>query len=160
MQVRLQLQQGAARAGGDVYYHSMLHGLQRVAREEGAYWLWRPGVEATWLRAFSSTGLRIGLYNSVKNNIQALVSPGHDENMPIPLAVKVLSGVNSLEPSGPRGSGRPMPLALGIPRRTARCHAARPDEEATPACSLAAGLTPACAPPPSVALCQPGPRAH
>jgi len=65
MQVRLQLQQGAARAGGDVYYHSMLHGLQRVAREEGAYWLWRPGVEATWLRAFSSTDLRIGLYDSV-----------------------------------------------------------------------------------------------
>ena len=28
------------------------------------------GVEATWLRAFSSTGLRIGLYNSVKNQIQ------------------------------------------------------------------------------------------
>lgn len=113
MQVRLQLQQGAALAGGDVYYHSMLHGLQRVTREEGVYWLWRPGVEATWLRAFSSTGLRIGLYNSVKNNIQALVSPGHDESKPIPLAVKVLSGAFSPEPSGPRCSGRPMLLALG-----------------------------------------------
>lgn len=93
IQVRLQLQNGTGTAGNNVYYHSMLHGLQRVAREEGILWLWRPGVEATWLRAFSSTGLRIGLYNSVKNNIQAIVSPGHEESKPIPLAVKVLSGV-------------------------------------------------------------------
>lgn len=92
IQVRLQLQNGTGTASGNVYYHSMLHGLQRVAREEGILWLWRPGVEATWLRAFSSTGLRIGLYNSVKNKIQAIVSPGHEESKPIPLAVKVLSG--------------------------------------------------------------------
>ena len=50
------------------------------------------GLEATWLRAFSSTGLRIGLYNTVKNNIQALISPSHDTSQPISLPVKVLSG--------------------------------------------------------------------
>ena len=91
--MRLQLQKGAVNASsGDVYYQSMLHGLRRVSREEGVYWLWRPGVEPTWLRAFSSTGLRIGLYNSVKNSIQATVSPGHDDRDTIPLSVKILAG--------------------------------------------------------------------
>ena len=44
-QVRLQVQQGAKLNGGDLYYTSMLHGLRRVSREEGVFWLWRPGVE-------------------------------------------------------------------------------------------------------------------
>ncbi len=94
-QVRLQLQNSAhykSMLGGDVYYMSMLHGLRRVSQEEGVFWLWRPGVEATWMRAFSSTGLRIGLYNTVKNNIQEWVGFKAKDGEPIPLQVKVLSG--------------------------------------------------------------------
>ena len=34
----------------------------RIASEEGLVGLWSPGLVATWLRAFTQTGLRLGLY--------------------------------------------------------------------------------------------------
>ncbi|CAJ1368529.1 unnamed protein product [Effrenium voratum] len=47
-------------------YHGLLPSLRRVLAEEGLLGLWAPGLVATWLRAFSQTGLRIGLYPRIK----------------------------------------------------------------------------------------------
>ena len=37
-------------------------GLARIISEEGLLRLWTPGLVATWLRALTQTGLRVGLY--------------------------------------------------------------------------------------------------
>ena len=39
---------------------------QAVHRAGGLYLLWTPGLQATWLRAFGVTGVRVGLYPSVR----------------------------------------------------------------------------------------------
>lgn len=37
-------------------------GFLRIFSEEGLLHLWAPGLVATWLRAMTQTGLRVGLY--------------------------------------------------------------------------------------------------
>ena len=40
-----------------------------IWRHGGIQLLWTPGLQATWLRSFGVTGLRVGLYPSVRNSI-------------------------------------------------------------------------------------------
>ena len=43
-------------------------GAARAVHNTGGLWLlWTPGLQATWLRAFSVTGLRVGLYPTVRD---------------------------------------------------------------------------------------------
>jgi len=47
-------------------YTTMLQAAARIVEEEGALGIWLPGLPATWLRAGAYTGLRVGLYPTVK----------------------------------------------------------------------------------------------
>lgn len=48
--------------------------------------LWSPGLQATWVRAFGFTGLRVGLYPTVRNIVSG------DSDGPPSLAAKVTAG--------------------------------------------------------------------
>jgi len=60
----------------------------RILAEDGLARLWTPGLVATWLRAFSQTGLRLGLYPKVK---QAYARTGIGDG----LAAKIASGATT-----------------------------------------------------------------
>ncbi|CAL1131349.1 unnamed protein product [Cladocopium goreaui] len=47
-------------------YRSFGQCLARIISEEGLLRLWTPGLVATWLRALTQTGLRVGLYPRIK----------------------------------------------------------------------------------------------
>eukprot|EP00913_Durusdinium_trenchii_P009515 g8943.t1 len=49
-----------------VLYKSFGQSLRQIFHEEGLVGLWTPGLVATWMRAFTQTGLRVGLYPRVK----------------------------------------------------------------------------------------------
>ena len=70
--VKVRMQADSAR-GGTLLYDSFVHGVQRIAREEGVLALWKHGLAASVLREMSYSSLRMGLYPSVK----AIVTPKH-----------------------------------------------------------------------------------
>lgn len=51
-------------------YQSLWQCGGRILAEEGVLGLWQTGLVATWMRGFSQTGLRIGLYPTVKRFYQ------------------------------------------------------------------------------------------
>lgn len=48
-------------------HESLIGAARSVHTSGGVYLLWTPGLQATWLRAFSVTGLRVGLYPTVRD---------------------------------------------------------------------------------------------
>ena len=89
-QVRLQLegQRGRPQMGSQLYTGFLQCG-RRVFAEEGLAGLWLPGLAATWARAYASTGVRIGLYPTVKRMLGA--SDGN-ASLPRQLAAGALTG--------------------------------------------------------------------
>jgi hypothetical protein len=70
IKVRLQLegQRGGAAAP---MYTSFLQTGKKIAAEDGVLMLWKPGLVATWMRAMGYTGLRVGMYGTVKSAVSA-----------------------------------------------------------------------------------------
>ncbi|CAE7819915.1 Ucp2 [Symbiodinium sp. CCMP2592] len=81
--VRLQVDSGGT------LYRGFRQSAVRIFREEGVLGLWLPGLVATWMRAFTQTGLRLGLYPSIKRLYQR-AGLGNDT-----LAVKICSGATT-----------------------------------------------------------------
>ncbi|CAE7244425.1 PUMP1 [Symbiodinium natans] len=72
-----------------VLYRDLRQCALRIFQEEGLLGLWLPGLVATWMRAFTQTGLRLGLYPSIKRLYQS-AGLGDDN-----LAVKICSGATT-----------------------------------------------------------------
>jgi len=82
VKVRLQLQSTG-------YYPGLVGGLRRAAAEEGVFrGLWWPGLYATWIRAFTTVGFRIGMYPTMKRQLWTRAEEP-------PLRIKILSGMLS-----------------------------------------------------------------
>lgn len=62
LKVRIQLQQHGA-------VESLPEAAAAVWRHGGVWLLWTPGLQATWARSFCVTGLRVGLYPTVRRAI-------------------------------------------------------------------------------------------
>ena len=95
IKVRLQTAAAHSEAEGFLGAASSLH------HRGGLFLLWTPGITATWIRAFGFTGLRVGLYPTVK----ALLS-GDDANAS--LSAKVAAGATT----GAVGSSIASPVDL------------------------------------------------
>merc|ERR1719174_773944 len=64
MKVKLQLQPRT----NPLIYNGMFGGIRKVMLEDGfVQGLWVPGLFATWIRAFTYVGFRIGLYPYVRD---------------------------------------------------------------------------------------------
>ena len=61
-------------------YRSFLQSGAKILSDDGVVGLFQPGLVATWLRALVYTGLRTGLYPTVKG---ALIAPGEDASPPL-----------------------------------------------------------------------------
>lgn len=81
MKTRLMMQ-GQGSVGGEKKYRGILSGLVVVAREEGFRGCYK-GYQASILRELSYSGLRVGLYEPVKNLI------GSEDSRTTPLWKKV-----------------------------------------------------------------------
>jgi len=82
-------------------YSSLRQCGARTLADEGLLGLWTPGLVATWMRAFSYTGLRVGLYPEVKRvYAQAGIGEG--------LSAKIASGATT----GALGSAIASPVDL------------------------------------------------
>lgn len=68
---------------------SFLGAASALYQRGGLFLLWTPGLTATWARAFGFTGLRVGLYPSVK----ALISGSDDANPS--LGTKIAAGATT-----------------------------------------------------------------
>lgn len=48
-------------------HETLPEAARSIHRVGGLYLLWTPGLQATWLRSFSVTGMRVGLYPTVRS---------------------------------------------------------------------------------------------
>lgn len=82
-------------------YRGLQQCAARIVAEDSLVKLWTPGLVATWMRAFSQSGLRLGLYPSVK---RLYLGTGTGDG----LAVKIASGATT----GALGSAIANPIEL------------------------------------------------
>lgn len=60
-------------------YTSVTATAKKILAEEGIWGLWRPGITASCLRDLGYTGLRVGLYPSVKQGLSKAAGLGADD---------------------------------------------------------------------------------
>jgi len=72
-------------------YRHLGQSASLIVAEEGLLGFWLPGLPATWLRAYVQTGLRVGLYPTMKASYSSVFSDATSDS----LLLKVASGATT-----------------------------------------------------------------